>query len=735
MRRVLAIAVPLLLTLSLAVWRSHGPPPAPANAPADQFSAERASDLLRGLVAEEIPHPIGSPQNQLVRSRIESQFQALGYRTTIQRRFACNWSAVCGTVVNLIARPPGADGSRSVLLMAHYDSVPAGPGASDDAMGVAALLEVARALRGFEARNDIAFLITDGEEAGLLGAEAFVADEALAKSVGVVINVENRGTWGASNLFETSRGNQWIIGNLAGRLPRPQGSSLFYEIYNLLPNDTDLTVFKREGISGVNFAAIRGVNWYHTPMDDLSHASLRTLQHHGENLLASARALAEADLGATTTADATHFDLLGFFHVWWPQNWTLWISIVSLLALVWAIRPGRLPAGREAVQGSRRGLQPISFGVLTAFTILLLAAAGGAALGWLARIGSGGVTWAAWPQPAIASMWLIGLAAAIGGAALFRRRTTPLEMLYGIAITWHAIAIVLAMTIPGASYLFLVPALAVSICALSRGGELVTGAVATTVASVLLFPLALLLYEALGSPMMAVVAVIVALLAMLAAPLMSQPRLAVVAASLGLVAAATAAILPAYSAERPRFTSISWIDDEAAETPRWVTSVASEEMKGVATFAPADPALTPWSRTSVLAAPAPPETFERVELSAERSDDRMRIRVQSRRGAGRVVLLFRGGALVSVNGARPSAIPERRSKRSLNGWESAVVQTGGWMTVEIETTGVVEAVASDVSFGLPESGSPLQKARDRSNAIPIHDGDTTITRSRGRWEP
>jgi hypothetical protein len=734
MRRVLAIVLPLFLTLSLAVWRSHGPAPAPANAPTDHFSAERASDLLRALVAEEIPHPIGSPQNQLVRSRIEAQFQSLGYETTVQRQFACNWSAVCGTVVNLIARPPGAGGSKSVLLMAHYDSVPAGPGASDDAMGVAALLEVARALRGFEARNDIAFLITDGEEAGLLGAEAFVADEALAKNVGVVINVENRGTHGASNLFETSQGNRWLIRNLSSRLPRPQGSSLFYEIYNLLPNDTDLTVFKREGISGVNFGAIRGVNWYHTPMDDLSHASLRTLQHHGENLLASARALAEADLGATTRADATHFDLLGFFYVWWPQSWTLWIAIVSLLALLWGIRPGRLQ-NSEAEQERQRGLQPVSYGVLAAFTILLLAAAGGAALAWLARIRSGGILWPAWPQPAVASMWLIGIAAAIGGAALYRRRTTPLEMLYGIAITWHAIAIVLAITIPGASYLFLVPALAVSICALSRGGEVITGAVATTVASVLLFPLALLLYEALGSPMMAVVAVIVALLAMLAAPLIAQPRLALVAAGLGLAAAAVAAILPAYSAERPRFASLSWIDDEAADTPRWVTPIASDEMKAVAEFTPADRALTPWSRASLLTAPAPPEPFERVRLSSERSEGRMRIRVQSLRGADRVVLLFKGGTLVSVNGAKPSPIPERRSIRSLNGWESAVVQTGGWMSVEIETTGAVEAVASDVSFGLPESGLPLQKARDRSNSIAVHDGDTTITRSRGRWSP
>ena len=51
--------------------------------------------------------------------------------------------------------------------MAHYDSVPFGPGAADDGAGVVTLLETARALKaGPPLKNDVIFLFTDGEEAG-----------------------------------------------------------------------------------------------------------------------------------------------------------------------------------------------------------------------------------------------------------------------------------------------------------------------------------------------------------------------------------------------------------------------------------------------------------------------------------------------------------------------------------------------------------------------------------------
>jgi len=78
--------------------------------------------------------------------------------------------AVAGSVKNVIARLPGTDGRKAVLLVAHYDSVATAPGGSDDSSGVAALLETARVLRaGAPLANDVILLFVDGEEAGLLG--------------------------------------------------------------------------------------------------------------------------------------------------------------------------------------------------------------------------------------------------------------------------------------------------------------------------------------------------------------------------------------------------------------------------------------------------------------------------------------------------------------------------------------------------------------------------------------
>src|SRR5687768_3625844 len=105
MRRALIVLLPLLIVLALVLVRADGPPPKGANAPENEFSSARAMQALRGLIVEGVPHPLGTPANARVRSRIETQFRALGYETAVQRRFACNSGAGCGTVENVFAYP------------------------------------------------------------------------------------------------------------------------------------------------------------------------------------------------------------------------------------------------------------------------------------------------------------------------------------------------------------------------------------------------------------------------------------------------------------------------------------------------------------------------------------------------------------------------------------------------------------------------------------------------------
>jgi hypothetical protein len=716
MRRLASILLPLSIIFGLVLWRLEGPEPKPDNAPPSEFSAGRALHVLEANLTSGQAHPVGSAANAEVRRRIENRFHALGYETVLQRRFACNASFVCATVENVFAHAPGV-AAPAVLLVAHYDSVPAGPGASDDGMGVATLLEIARAVRGERFRNDIAFLVDDGEEAGLLGAEAFVGEPA-ARGVRLVINVENRGTRGLSNMFETSRENRWLIRHLARALERPAATSLFYAIYDVLPNDTDVTVFKRQGIASVNFAAIGGVNWYHTPLDDVAHASLRTLQHHGDNLLAATRAFANADLDARSKTDATYFDILGFVLIWWPQEWTLWLAIGSLAALIYG---ARAVAPRQ-----------MTFGVLTAFGAIVLATIGGKVVSAIANARSAGMNFVATPEPSVASMWLAGAAAALTAAALFRSRADRKPMLIGIAIVWNVIGIALSLTLGGAAYLVVVPAIALSICTVAGASDTVTAAVASSVAALFFFPLGLLFYDALGSRAMAVIAVLIALFATLVAPLFAQWRNAGVLALATLVCAGVAALVPATTKEKPRRISIAYVDDVAAEAPQWVIVEAlTPQLRAAAAFRPTNPALTPWDGGTYSAAPAGPHVLPRVVMEGERTSTGVRIRIRSLRNAPRLVLRLRGGKVVRVNGVAPPP-PNARHRRTAGPWGFVVATGVDEMVVDVVASGAVEAVASDTTFELLPAGRALGAARD-SDAVPAQDGDVAVTRARATF--
>ena len=148
-----------------------------------------------------------------------------------------------------------------MLVASHYDSVPAGPGASDDGAGVAANLEVARVLQSRRpSRHSIIFLFDEGEEQGLLGAHAFVEAHPWAKEVRAVVNVDARGTSGGSLMFETGSANNWLIEMYVRAVPHPMTSSIYYAVYKLLPNDTDFSVFHPFGYQGFNFANIGEVS-------------------------------------------------------------------------------------------------------------------------------------------------------------------------------------------------------------------------------------------------------------------------------------------------------------------------------------------------------------------------------------------------------------------------------------------------------------------------------------------
>src|SRR5262249_55859943 len=192
----LIIAFFLVAICVVFAERASRPPTAlQADAPQTAFSAERAMKHVRAIAQQ--PHPVGSAEHDRVRDYLIAQLRILGLEPQVQLTTGVGTRyADAGRVQNILARMPGTQsGGASVVLVAHYDSVEAGPGAGDDGAGIAAILETIRALRaGSSLMHDIIVLFTDGEESDLLGAAAFVREHPWAKDIAMVLNFEARGT-------------------------------------------------------------------------------------------------------------------------------------------------------------------------------------------------------------------------------------------------------------------------------------------------------------------------------------------------------------------------------------------------------------------------------------------------------------------------------------------------------------------------------------------------------------
>src|ERR1700687_1787938 len=155
-----ATALAAILAASVLSSRALTPPRASSN----KSTPGPASATLHVMLGGNAPHPIGTPSHDAVRDRILAHLQGLGYVVQLQRALAGAPHNNCANVANIMARRPGDPSRRAVVLAAHYDSVPAGPGVSDDGIGVATLLEIARVVRQEQFRNPPVFLIDDGEE-------------------------------------------------------------------------------------------------------------------------------------------------------------------------------------------------------------------------------------------------------------------------------------------------------------------------------------------------------------------------------------------------------------------------------------------------------------------------------------------------------------------------------------------------------------------------------------------
>jgi len=315
------------------------PPKAlPASADTLSFSAERAMEHIK-IIAKK-PHSLGTPANEKVIQYLVEELKNLGLEVSIQdtlisRSRAGSSSTRISRVKNIIGVLKGSNSSKAVMLMAHHDSQPNTPGAADDGSGVAAILESIRAIREEGTlQNDIVVLITDAEEIGLMGAKAFVDYHPLLKDIGVLINLEARGNRGVSMSFEMNDENGWVVRAFAQSAPYPFANSMAYEIYKIMPNDTDFSMFRETDVAGVNSATVEGFVHYHSMTDTPENISQDLVQHHGANMLGMTRHFGSINLQNTKAEDAVFFNPIGSHLIIYPAKYNLFFILLMVALFI-----------------------------------------------------------------------------------------------------------------------------------------------------------------------------------------------------------------------------------------------------------------------------------------------------------------------------------------------------------------------------------------------------------------
>lgn len=128
---------------------------------------------------------------------------------------------------NVIAQTKTGSGSDVVMVGAHLDSVPEGPGINDNGSGVAAVLETALQMGSTpDVRNAVRFGFWGAEELGLLGSDNYVSSLGVdqLKDIALYLNFDMLGSPNPG--YFTYDGDQSLPPAKDGSVPRvPEGSA------------------------------------------------------------------------------------------------------------------------------------------------------------------------------------------------------------------------------------------------------------------------------------------------------------------------------------------------------------------------------------------------------------------------------------------------------------------------------------------------------------------------------
>ncbi|XP_068152302.1 endoplasmic reticulum metallopeptidase 1-like [Drosophila tropicalis] len=256
-------------------------------------------------------------------------------------------TSIYRNVQNVVVKLHGEPGLRpckSLLINAHFDSVPGSPGASDDAMACAVMLEILRVLSRQSNRSkcDIIFLFNGAEETGLQASHGFITKHKWAKNIGAFINLESVGSGGKEMLFQSSANNSWLVAMYGKSVPHPNAQAAAEEIFQsgIIPSDTDFRIFRDFGkLPGMDFAHHINSHRYHTKYDHIDYIPIGSVQHTGDNILELAKAISNGDELRSTkkkniNQSQVFFDIFGYFFIVYSKDFATVFNYVVVVSAV-----------------------------------------------------------------------------------------------------------------------------------------------------------------------------------------------------------------------------------------------------------------------------------------------------------------------------------------------------------------------------------------------------------------